>query len=188
MKRSQVNKAFLKAKAFFEENKWAILPGFKWDITDFGLGDFDEYGLTLINLAEEKEYCEKLMYAHKNQKTPAHHHKKKKEDIICRQGMLSIRFWKEGAAPSNEGVLEVKVNGAFRKIPSGSVITLQPGERATILQEQWHEFWPETNECIISEVSTANDDVNDNFFFNENVGRFSQMEEDEAPRVKLISD
>ncbi|HMR83366.1 MAG TPA: D-lyxose/D-mannose family sugar isomerase, partial [Niabella sp.] len=176
------------AKAFFEENKWAILPGFKWDITDFGLGDFNEYGLTLINLAEEKEYCEKLMYAHKNQKTPAHLHKKKKEDIICRQGILSIKFWKEGAAPSDEGTLEVKVNGEFRNIPSGSVITLQPGERATILQGQWHEFWPETAECIISEVSTANDDVNDNFFFNENVGRFSQMEEDEAPLVKLVSD
>lgn len=188
MKRSQVNQAFNRAKAHFEDNKWAILPNFKWDITDFGLGNFDDYGLTLINLAEEKEYCEKLMYAKKNQKTPAHYHKQKKEDIICRQGVLAIQFWKAGEGLSDEGELDVKLNGEFKSIPSGSVVKLQPGERVTIQQFQWHEFWPETDDCIIGEVSTANDDHNDNFFFNQDIGRFSEMEEDETPLVKLVSD
>lgn len=188
MKRSQVNAAYQKAKACFEDNCWTILPGFKWDITDFGLGDFDAYGLTLINLAEEKEYCEKLMYAKKNQKTPAHYHKQKKEDIICRKGVLAIRFWKAGEDLSEDGELDVKLNGAFKTIPSGSIVKLNSGERVTILQGQWHEFWPETEDCIIGEVSTANDDVNDNFFFNEDIGRFSSMEEDEAAIIKLVSD
>lgn len=188
MKRSQVNHAYQKAKAYFEDNCWAIRPDFKWDITDFGLADFNEYGLTLINLAEEKEYCEKLMYAAKNQKTPAHYHKQKKEDIVCRKGVLAIRFWKEGEGLSTEGELEVKLNGSLQSIPSGSVVKLQAGERVTIVPFQWHEFWSETDDCIIGEVSTANDDLNDNFFFNPDIGRFASMDEDEAPLVKLVSD
>lgn len=188
MKRSQVNRTYEKAKKVFEKNCWQILPWFKWDVTDFGLGDFEKFGLTLINLAEETEYCEKLMFAAKDQKTPAHYHKKKKEDIICRRGTLAVQFWKAGETLLNEGTLDVKLNGEVKEIPSGSIVRLQSGERVTITQFQWHQFWPETDECIIGEVSTANDDLNDNFFFNKDIGRFSEMEEDEKPLIKLVSD
>ena len=45
-----------------------------------------------------------------------------------------------------------------------------------------------SEECIIGEVSTANDDLHDNFFVNPDVGRFPGVEEDEAPLLKLVSD
>ena len=62
----------------------------RWDVTDFGLGEWQRYGLVLVNLAEEPEYCEKLMYARRGMTTPWHYHLKKKEDIICRSGCLVV--------------------------------------------------------------------------------------------------
>jgi len=41
---------------------------------------------------------------------------------------------------------------------------------------------------VIGEVSTANDDVNDNIFINTLVGRYPDIDEDEAPIVRLLSD
>lgn len=180
MKRSEINSAISASKDFFEKNGWVLPPNPKWDITDFGLGDFNKIGLVLINLAEEEEYCEKLMYAAKGQTTPAHYHKQKKEDIICRNGRLIIQFWKADAEQLPvEGTLNVKVNGEYKTINSGDKIMLNSGERVTIIPGVWHEFYPESDECVIGEVSTANDDVNDNYFFNKEVGRFSDVVEDE---------
>lgn len=124
MKRSEINTVYHEAKACFASNGWALPPKPRWDITDFGLGDFDRFGLVLINVAEEPEYCEKLMYARKGQTTPAN----------------------------------------------------------------YHAFWPETEGCIIGEVSTANDDANDNFFVDPDVGRFPGIEEDGAAQIRLISE
>src|SRR5436190_21402063 len=98
MKRSELNNAVLRAKTYFEKNGWAIPPDPQWDVTDFGLGEFDKSGLVLLNLADEPEYCEKLMFAVKDQITPAHQHHKKKEDIIVRKGVLQIQFWKKEIA------------------------------------------------------------------------------------------
>jgi D-lyxose ketol-isomerase len=188
MKRSEINTALNASKIFFEKNKWAILPHFRWDVTDFGLGKFNENGLVLINLAEENEYCEKLMYAKKNQRTPAHYHKKKKEDIICRIGTLTIQLWDKGISTKTDTDFDIKINGQVRKLHSGDIVHLQAGERITIHQGIWHEFWPETAECIIGEVSAANDDLHDNFFRDPNIGRYPNIEEDEPALIKLLSD
>jgi D-lyxose ketol-isomerase len=183
MKRSAINQAISNSKDFFEQNGWVLPPNPKWDITDFGLGDFNRIGLVLINLTEEVEYCEKLMYATKGQTTPAHYHQHKKEDIICRKGELVIQLW----AADADGIgstqpFKLKVNGQYRMLNSGDKVTLHAGERITIVQGVWHEFYPASDECIIGEVSTANDDVNDNFFLNKNIGRFSDVIEDEEKK------
>ena len=52
----------------------------------------------------------------------------------------------------------------------------------------YHEFVPLSEECIIGEVSTANDDLTDNFFVNAEVGRYPDVVEDEPPVVRLVSD
>lgn len=186
MKQSQLNRAYRAADAFFRANGWVTLPHFQWDITDFGLGEFDTCGLVLINLAEELEYCEKLMYAAKNQKTPAHYHRRKKEDIICRTGVLAIRLWPTSSASSSVTDFGLKVNGSWRAIKPSDTILLQTGERVTIPPGIWHEFWPESDECIIGEVSTANDDVTDNFFMDERIGRYPEIDADEIPLIGLV--
>lgn len=190
MKRSQINQACRAAQAFFAAHHWALPPTPRWDITDFGLGKFDRCGLTVVNLATEPEYCEKLMYARRGQTTPCHTHAKKKEDIICRAGLLAIKLWPGkpvvGAklAPS----LQVSIDGAMREVKTAEAFELQPGSRVTLCPGTWHEFYPTSEQCIIGEVSTANDDLNDNFFLNPDIGRFPGLEEDEPAIVRLVSE
>lgn len=189
MKRSEINKAIVQSATFFKTNGWTLPPQPKWDVTDFGLGDFSKFGLILINLADEVEYCEKLMYAAKGQTTPSHTHKKKKEDIICRTGELVVQLWaNDPASDDSKNTFEMKVNGVYKAIVSGDKVHLKAGERITIEPGIWHEFYPASDQCIIGEVSTANDDLNDNFFSNADIGRYAQIDEDESPLVKLLSD
>ena len=189
MKRSAINAIVKDAEIFFDKNHWALPPNPKWDVTDFGLNDFKNYGLVLVNLAEEKEYCEKIMYAKKGMKTPFHCHKKKKEDIIVRIGQMAIIVHKNHPEHSgNESDFTIQINGMPSKIKPGNNIILNAGERITLIPGLIHEFWPVSEECILGEVSTANDDQHDNFFLNPAVGRFSEIEEDEVPYVKLVSD
>ncbi len=189
MKRSEINQVYIDAKNFFEANGWILPPLPKWDVTDFGLGNFKKYGLVLINLAEEVEYCEKLMYAKKGMTTPAHYHKKKKEDIICRKGSFDITLWDSNMTTNNpDKKVLVKIDGEEKHYVSNTTITIHEGSRITLLQGVNHEFWPTSDECIIGEVSTANDDLNDNFFENKEIGRYPNIDEDEKPLVILLSD
>ncbi len=187
MKRSQINTSIQEAKKCFEKHYWTLPPDPKWDVTDFGLGNFDHKGLVLINLTEEPEYCEKLMYAKKNQRTPAHCHAKKKEDIIVRNGKLAVQVWK-GKPEQNPVDFQIKISGKWTLIRSGDTITLSSGERVTLVPGVYHEFYPLSEQCIIGEVSTANDDLNDNLFVDPDIGRFSEIEEDEPALVILVSD
>lgn len=189
MKRSEINNAYRKALATFQKGGWHLPPLPKWDITDFGLGRFPEAGLVLINLAEEPEYCEKLMWADLNQKTPLHTHGKKKEDIICRSGELTLVLWKGKPSDSSRGVaFNLKVNGEETSHKSGEKLVLQPGSRVTLVPGIYHEFWPTAPDTVIGEVSTANDDLNDNFFIDDQIGRFPGIEEDEPAEIRLISE
>jgi D-lyxose ketol-isomerase len=151
------------------------------------LGDYKRNGLVLVNLSEEPEYCEKLMFAKRGMVTPAHCHQIKKEDIICRNGSLRIRVW-SGHPETASTAVTLNLNRQPTVISNGADVLLQSGERLTILPGVYHEFEPASDDCVIGEVSTANDDVGDNFFVNENVGRYPDVTEDVPPLVKLISD
>jgi D-lyxose ketol-isomerase len=188
MKRSEINSLIRCASQCYSTYGWALPPNARWDITDFGLGDWRRFGLVLVNLAEEPEYCEKLMYAQKGMTTPAHAHKKKKEDIICRWGKLIVQVWAHEPATSAEKTLTIPVNHEEQKFVSGAIIEVEAGSRVTLVPGVYHEFVPLSDECIIGEVSTANDDLHDNFFVNPDVGRYPGIEEDEAPVLRLISE
>ena len=187
MKRSEINALVREATEAFKDAGWALPPFPRWDVTDFGLGDWERYGLILINLADEMEYCEKLMFARAGMETPPHAHAKKKEDIVARRGTLRITLWKTRLL-SAEGTVKFKLNGEPQELPSGSTIDLPSGHRITLVPGLYHAFVPVTEFCVIGEVSTANDDLNDNFFVNPDVGRYAQIEEDEPPIVRLVSD
>jgi D-lyxose ketol-isomerase len=188
MKRSEINQLIVSARSCFEQHGWALPPGPRWDVTDFGLGEWTKNCLVLVNLAEHVEYCEKLMYARQGMVTPAHCHQKKKEDIISRWGTLRVKLWPGHPDEKLPGTFDVLINNEMRSVPAGAEINLKAGERITLVPNVYHTFYPLTDECIIGEVSTANDDANDNFFVDPNIGRFPHVEEDEAPIVKLLSD
>jgi D-lyxose ketol-isomerase len=189
MKQSVINAAYRAASACFAQYGWTLPPKPKWDITDFGLGDFAHYGLVLINLATEPEYCEKLMWARRGQTTPCHTHAKKKEDIICRAGELTLKLWpaKPAAGVQPPPRFMVPIDGEPTTIRTGQPFALAAGSRVTLVPGVWHEFFPASGECVIGEVSTANDDLHDNFFLNPEIGRFSGIEEDEPAAVHLVS-
>jgi len=109
------------AERCFVAHGWALPPNARWDIADFGLGVWRQFGLVLVNLAQEPEYCEKLMYA----------------------------------------------KGGIALLP---------------------EFYPLSQECILGEVSTANDDTHYNYFVKPNIGRYPGIEEDEVAIVWLVSE
>jgi D-lyxose ketol-isomerase len=190
MKRSEINAVYCEALACFQRHHWALPPLPSWDITDFGLGDFAHCGLTLINLATEPEYCEKIMFARSGQITPCHMHRRKKEDIIARAGRLALRLWPEkpGKPVNLNRALRVVLNGRPEPYRAGQPMILPAGSRVTIPPGLWHEFAAEGGEAIIGEVSTANDDQNDNFFLDPAVGRFPGIEEDEPALVRLIGE
>lgn len=187
MKRSEINALLRAAESCFLAHGWTLPPEPRWDVTDFGLGNWREHGLVAINLANEPEYCEKLMYAQKGMTTPAHCHAKKKEDIIARWGELHLRLW-QNRELRNNAALEVKINGRLQEVKTGEIVSLKAGERITLVPGVYHEFFPATEECIIGEVSTANDDLHDNYFVNPHVGRFPGIDEDEPALLKLVSD
>lgn len=187
MKRSEINALIRSATDCFQKNGWTLPPNPRWDVTDFGLGQWQKFGLVLINLAEEPEYCEKLMYARKGMTTPAHTHRKKKEDIICRTGLLDLYLWPDETQKPGEK-MRVKICGEVNTVVSGALLQLKAGERITLVPGVYHEFSSGSEECIIGEVSTANDDANDNFFLEKQVGRFPGIEEDEPALLKLLTE
>jgi D-lyxose ketol-isomerase len=190
MKRSEINEAIRQAQEAFANAGWVLPPNPRWDVTDVGLGRFREVGLVLVNLAEEPEYCEKLMFSLENQVTPMHTHRIKKEDIICRAGRLAIELWQgdpRGAEPGAE--LTVRRNGERFHTRNGESFVLEAGERVTLTPGTYHSFWAVSQPgCVIGEVSTANDDANDNVFIDPQIGRFPQIEEDEPVSVRLVSE
>ncbi len=187
MKRSEINQALKDAMQCFKSAGWSLPPLPRWDVTDCGLGKFDRVGLVLVNLAEQREYCEKLMYAKFHQVTPLHTHRQKKEDIICRSGRLAVELWNGHPENTRKGeAFSLLLNGDQVEARSGGLIELQAGERVTITPGIYHAFWPETADAVIGEVSTANDDANDNFFVDKNIGRFPKIDEDEPPIAQLL--
>jgi D-lyxose ketol-isomerase len=188
VKRSEINALVRDATRAFESHGWTLPPNPLWDVTDFGLGNWREHGLVLVNLCEEPEYCEKLMYAKKGMVTPAHTHAKKKEDIISRWGTLRVQVWKGKPDVAGTQPFQVQVNRQMRDVRSGDEIVLSAGERVTLVPGIYHAFQSDSDECVIGEVSTANDDLHDNFFANPDIGRFPGIDEDEPAIVKLVSD
>jgi len=171
-----------------------------WDITDFGRGDFAHFGLFLFTIRNGhpdnwqkqsgKLYAEKLMIVETEQVTPMHFHWSKMEDIINRGGgRLLLRLY--NATPDEdldrESDVHVTLDGVRRVVPAGGVVDLKPGESITLEQRCYHTFWAEDGRVLVGEVSLVNDDHRDNRF-HEPIGRFPDIEEDEAPLHLLCND
>ena len=211
MKRSEVNKIIKNAKAMFDKfcfhlPEWADWTpedwaekghecdeirenSLGWDITDFGSGDFEKVGLTLVTIRNGnvskggKTYCEKIMAVGVGQKTPAHFHWFKTEDFINRGGgTFCQQMWKadEKTEEKLDVPFTVKVDGVERTLQPGEVLRLRPGQSVTNEPYVYHEFWAEGEPCMVGEVSKVNDDAKDNRFYDP-IGRFPAIEEDEKP-------
>lgn len=172
--------------------------GLGWDVTDFGKGDFRKCGLALFTIrngqhgvAGSKSYCEKLLFCHEEQVTPMHFHWKKTEDIINRGGgkMVCRLHLADQSEALTDQVATVSIDGRQVTVPAGETVTLGPGESITLTPYLYHEFWaePGSGPVLLGEVSTVNDDANDNRFL-EPLPRYPGIEEDTAPLHLLCNE
>ena len=171
-----------------------------WDITDYGQGDFDKVGFSLITLRNgnlkmdqyTKTYAEKLLYLKEGQYSPMHFHWSKMEDIINRGGgTVLIRVYHSTPEEEldRESEVHVHVDGRELVVPAGSQVRLIPGESITIYPCLYHDFQvePGSGPVLLGEVSQCNDDNTDNRFY-EKLGRFPAIEEDEPPYRLLCNE
>ncbi len=223
MKRSEINKALKELEAMCEKYH-CFLPPFchmtpqdwqtageeydevrecmlGWDITDYGLGRFDEVGFSLITIRNgnramkdkyPKVYAEKLLYLKEGQSAPNHFHWYKTEDIINRGGgncLIRVYNSNEDESIDYESDVTVQCDGRRFTVPAGTQIRLTPGESIFVTQGMYHDFEVEkgTGSVLLGEVSQCNDDNTDNRF-NPPVGRFPEIEEDEKPYRLLCTE
>jgi D-lyxose ketol-isomerase len=221
MKRSEINAIMQKADDFIHSRGF-YLPPFAywtpeawtkkgpevseivenklgWDITDFGKGDFNAFGLFLFTIRngniqgwqtmKGKLYAEKIMVVEEGQVTPMHFHWNKMEDIINRGGgYLLVQLYN---ATADEGLDEknkvlTSVDGLRRSLMPGETVRLAPGESISLGQRCYHKFWGQ-GRVLVGEVSLVNDDQKDNRFY-EPIGRFPEIEEDVPPLYLLCND
>ena len=221
MKRSHVNAVLKKMEGMINEYKFALPPFLSWtpeewadkgheydeirdnmlgwDVTDYGMGKYEELGIALITIRNgnannpkyTKTYAEKLIMIEEGQTSPMHFHWNKMEDIINRGGgNLIFRLYnatKDGQLMDTD--VEINQDGRKYMVKAGSDIVLKPGESLTLYPYYYHEFvvQPGTGTVLLGEVSMCNDDNTDNRFL-EPLGRFPTIEEDEPPYRLLCTE
>jgi D-lyxose ketol-isomerase len=222
MKRSELNRILDNSLAFFDAMHF-LLPPFArfsvddwrrnkdhlqeiidlqlgWDVTTFGMGDFNKVGLLLFTLRNgklnssvyPKPYAEKIMIVQENQVTPCHFHWNKREDIINRGGgNLIIELYHADPAKNGlcGGSFPISVNGMTRTLNTGDRIVLTPGDSVALEPIHAHRFYGEPGKgtILVGEVSSVNDDTTDNCFIDK-TARFDDIEEDESPKYLLANE
>lgn len=215
MKRSEINrhlesaidfmnthKFYLPLWAGFSIEDWNKIPDKQelvdcqlgWDITTFGGDDFHALGLTLFTLRNgspdsSKIYAEKIMVVRNGQITPRHFHWRKEEDIINRGGgnLVLELFHADPKANILTGKdFEVSVDGVPQTMKSGEQVVLKPGQSIYLKSCHAHRFWGD-GDCLIGEVSSVNNDSDDNCFI-DGTPRFMDIEEDVRPKYLLARD
>lgn len=223
MKRSTINQLMQEADAFFKRHQF-VLPPFAywtpedwsefgdevgeivdnslgWDVTDYGLDDFLNYGLIMFTLRNGSPktgeinrgtpYAEKLAMLEVDQQHQMHFHWKKAEDIVNRAGgKLALQLYNANAENNLADTdITVYINSVRRTLPAGDIVLLNPGDSITLRPRCYHRFWAEEARVLMGEVSTVNDDSADNHFYKPfGSGRFTAIEEDEPPRYLLCTD
>lgn len=221
MKRSEINAILQENIAFIKEMKFALPPfafwtpeewatkGHEcdeirdnmlgWDITDYGLGNYEKVGLFLFTIRNgnlkdsryKKPYAEKLLISNPGQLCTNHFHWNKMEDIINRGGgNLMIQVWNSDEQEElADTPVKIMVDGTYSTVDAGTILRLVPGQSITLPPRQYHAFWAEEGhgKTLIGEVSMVNDDNTDNRFY-EPMGRFPQIEEDVAPLYLLCNE
>lgn len=225
MKRSEINRTIEVAKQVFDAIGFKLPPFaywtiedwqdkasevdeirkcmLGWDVTDFGFGNFEEYGRTLFTLRNGssgyysgKDYAEKLILDPEDQKPPLHFHRNKMEDIVNRGGgnILILLFQSTPDGQCSDEDFAVQVDGVTRDYKAGQKLRLEPGQSLCIPPGLIHQFWGEKGTgiqvdgkrySVSGEISRVCDDWNDNCWL-EPCERFCSIEEDEATKHYLV--
>ena len=115
------------------------------EIADFGLGEFETYGLAILVYVNTERVCAKELVMLPHQICPEHRHPPvgddpgKEETFRCRTGLVHLR------------------------VDGHDEVTLRPGEQFTIPPDTKHSFQAGPEGAIITEFSTRSRDELDVF-------------------------
>ncbi|GHT65126.1 hypothetical protein FACS1894110_06260 [Spirochaetia bacterium] len=219
MKRSEIEKSIAWAKELLKKNNF-FLPPFAywkaedwekdreqtrairqtmlgWDVTDFGMGDFNTIGAVLFTIRNGDvknpkigtPYAEKVILLTEGQRLPMHYHAIKTEDIINRGGgimFMKLYNAKPNGDPDMEHEVIVYADGYRKRVKPGEEFYVEHGSSVTLPPGLHHIFGAKSGsgDLIAGEVSSVNDDKTDNYFY-EKVSRFITLEED-IPSIHLL--
>lgn len=177
-----------------------VTHGLGWSVTDFGLGDFTDCGLVVftsrmgdhaqLSSGRGKLYGEKFLIQRDGQRTPLHYHQVKTEDIVNRSDatfLIELHHANEMGELDANRRLAVLVDGQQREFLPGENVALRAGESLTLEPQVYHGFTARGGDVLAVEISLANDDANDNFFY-EPIGVAQEIDEDEPPRHLMVHD
>jgi len=159
--KNEITKICKKSKIFFTESELENM-----EITDFGLNDFENIGLSIIIYANTHRVCAKELAMLPYQICPQHIHPKinntegKEETFRCRWGEVYLYVSGEKQKDLKAKIPE-KYKDEFNVFHE---IILKPGDQYTLKPETWHWFQAGQNGAVLSEFSTHSFDAGDIFF------------------------
>lgn len=165
--------------------------GLGWKVVDFGLGDFNNCGLVLLVVCNSlfdksgepishshqignrtypaSSFSRKFLFVHSGQTEPHHFHRQKarKEVTILAGGPVRFELaWAASDRTLSDRDVDVQVDGIWHNLPAHGSVTLNAGETITLPGELSHiiEVSTTSQDAILLETSTANNDGKDNIF------------------------
>lgn len=188
--------------------------GLGWKVVDFGLGDFANCGLVVLvvcnALVDESgepidslkqvgkrtypvsSFSRKFLFVQAGQTEPHHFHRQKarKEVTVLAGGPVRFELaWAESDKSLSNRDVDVQVDGIWHSLPGHGSIVLSAGETITLPGELSHiiEVPKESQDVILLETSTANNDSRDNIFPFITPSS-PPVEEDQEPRYQVLGE
>jgi D-lyxose ketol-isomerase len=168
MTADEIRKAKAAAFEMLDEARIFLTPDEKEkiEVTDLGLGDFENVGLLVHVYVNTDRYCAKELILLPRQICPEHRHPGigggnigKEETFRCRRG--EVYLYVEGKPTPAP---KARVPERFRPfLRAGREIVLHPGDQYTLRPNTFHWFQAGDEGAIVSEFSSTSTDENDVF-------------------------
>lgn len=169
MKQEQYEAVRIEARKYYEKAGIVLTEKEKEEIevADFGLGRFDEMGLTLVTYVNTERCCAKEMVLFPGQTCPEHIHVPipelgypgKEETFRCRYG--TVFLYVEGEAEDKIQASKPKDSEIY--FEAAHEVILNEGEQYTMRPNTKHWFQAGEHGAVISEFSTQSLDEYDRF-------------------------
>lgn len=115
------------------------------EVTDFGLGRLEEFGLQLLVYVNTERVCAKELVLFPGQTCPEHRHPP------------------VGADPGKEETFRCRAGSVVLRIAGAPEVVLRPGDQLTIPPDTLHSFTAGSEGAVVSEFSTRSRDELDVF-------------------------
>lgn len=165
IKRSDVKRHQQRSAGFLKQAGIVIRPDETIEIAEFGLGEFERSGLSLVVYANTDRYCGKELVLFPQQTCPEHLHPDvdgqpgKMETFRCRWG--EVYLYVEGPkAPSIKATIPAGSEAHYTVFYE---IVLRPGEQYTIPPNTKHWFQGGPAGAVVTEFSSTSRDELDIF-------------------------